>query len=113
MAKPTASRSVNSTEWPPHSSTPISWRRKLGRALSALGLGGLRLGGRGFLRGARFAGGFALGGALALEVELVARRARAEDEPEEHADHQRARDEQNVARRHLASLVAASRSRRS
>src|SRR5215470_1585990 len=68
------------------------------------------------LGGARGASGLALGGALLLQVELVARGAGAEDEAEEHADHQRPGNEQHVARGHdfapagLASSAAASRS---
>src|SRR6185436_6739101 len=88
-----------------------SLRRLVGLARATLGGGGL-----GALRGARSAGGLALLGAALLQLELVARGARAEDEPEEHPDHERARDEEDVARGHLPSLVslaAASRSRRS
>src|SRR5690242_19728590 len=59
------------------------------------------------LRGAGSAGGLALGGALLLEIELVARGARAEDEAEEHADQQHAGDEQDVSGGHVVSFAAA------
>src|SRR5450432_2087945 len=54
---------------------------------------------------------FALGRAALREVELVACRTRAEDEAEEHPDHQHAGDEDDVLAGHFASLTPASRSR--
>ena len=64
---------------------------------------GLRAAG-GALRGAGRAGRLALLGAALLQVELIARRAGAEDEAEEHPDHDHARDEEDVPGGHFAVL---------